>query len=50
MVFMPMIIAFGFGIGLNPPIDIHIPPTEEIALEIEEQRKANTPEWAGGCE
>jgi len=43
MAFIPLIIAFGFGIGLNPPIDIHIPPTEEIVLEIEEQKKANNP-------
>jgi len=39
MVIFSVLLAFGFGVGLNPPIDIHIPPTEEIALEIEEQRK-----------
>jgi len=26
--------AFGYGIGLNPPIDIHIPDAEELAENI----------------
>jgi hypothetical protein len=37
-----IVLAFGFGVGLNPPVDIHIPSTEEIAVEIEEQQKAET--------
>lgn len=26
---------FGYGIGLNPPLDIHIPDAEELAENVE---------------
>jgi len=30
MVFFALILAFGFGPGLNPPLDIHVPDSEEL--------------------
>lgn len=33
------IIAFGFGPGLNPPLDIHLPNKEEIYNEWERDQK-----------
>ena len=32
-----IILAFGFSTGFNPPLDIHIPTTEEIAEIVAEE-------------
>ena len=31
------ILAFGWTIGINPPVDIHVPTPEEIAIHIQEE-------------
>ena len=33
--------GFGMGPGLNPPLDIHAPTSEEIYLEQKEQHEGN---------
>jgi len=43
VLFHTLVIAFGWGIGINPPIDIHVPSPEEITKELEREEKKENP-------
>ena len=34
-------LGFGFSYGLNPPVDIHIPTSEDIYLEVQREKEDN---------
>lgn len=41
-----LILAFGFSIGINPPIDFHLPNSEELYNEWQEkEEERNDPSY-----